>query len=89
MCYDAKRLGKIQMKFLVLTDSLRFFITEIHLMVHESDLRCEICNIPYTKRALEMHDRRFHPHLQTNELIEKALERNASAEVIYACRPYF
>ncbi|KAJ6635765.1 Zinc finger protein [Pseudolycoriella hygida] len=56
---------------------------EVHMTVHtEADTECDICNIPYTKAALNIHNRRMHPHIvpdHVNEIIRKALARNPSA----------
>lgn len=67
----------LRVEFIIIT------FLETHLIVHTGDYLCQLCNIPFTKRALECHDRRFHADAQTNGLVEKALERNARAEVNY------
>lgn len=61
------------------------YFLDLHMKVHlEGDVKCPICDIFFTKRALEMHERRFHSDAQYNGNILKALRRHITNKVM--CR---
>lgn len=47
------------------------------------DVECKLCEIRFTKRSLEIHDRRFHLDVQRKDRVLKALQRHLYNEVMY------
>lgn len=54
-----------------------------HMKVHsDGDLKCEVCQIWFTRNSLVVHLKRSHPG-QQKELFSKARAQIVSKEVIY------
>ncbi|KAG4079188.1 hypothetical protein HA402_015844 [Bradysia odoriphaga] len=56
-----------------------------HMKVHRGNIKCHICNIPFTKPSLIYHYKRFHPNLTKKERILKSIENSAPRKNLHNC----
>ncbi|XP_037029546.1 zinc finger protein 521-like isoform X2 [Bradysia coprophila] len=56
-----------------------------HMKVHRGNVKCDICNIPFTKLSLIYHYKRFHLNVTEKERILKSIENSAPRKNLHNC----
>lgn len=81
-CNDEDRLSKLKFVDKVKRKcSIIFLFPDEHAKVHLGNIKCDICNIRFTKASLISHYKRFHPNVPKEDRILKAIENYASKKV--------
>lgn len=83
-CYDEGRLSKLKFVDKVkgkCSIQNEILFTEEHAKVHLGNIKCDICNIRFTKASLISHYKRSHPNVPKEDRILKAIENYATKKV--------